>query len=108
MRRPAKPNKRAVSLLRPAVSRWVVYILRCADGSLYTGVTNNLAQRLSRHQSGKGARYTRSRLPVELVFSRRMRDKSEALKREIQIKRLTRPEKLGLIRRPSKRARVHR
>ncbi len=71
-------------------ARWFVYFLQCVDGSLYAGCTNDLATRLSRHQSGKGARYTRSRLPVA-------RDRSAALKREAAIKRLTRAQKLSLV-----------
>lgn len=74
---------------------WSVYILRC--GSLYTGVAIDVRARLDRHRCGKGARYTRSRLPVRLVYQQRVRDRSTALKREIEIKSMTRAEKLGLI-----------
>ena len=59
-----------------------VYVLRCGDGSLYTGWTNDLEQRLAAHQSGKGAKYTRGRLPIEMVYFEEMPDKSAALKRE--------------------------
>jgi putative endonuclease len=76
---------------------WHVYLLRCGDGSLYTGATNDLARRLSRHAAGQGARYTRSRLPVVLVHSERARDRGAALRREAAIKRLTRPAKLELV-----------
>lgn len=76
---------------------WTVYILRCGDGSLYTGCTNNLSRRLAIHQSGKGAKYTRSRLPVVLVYQEEAADKSSALRREIAIKRLCRKNKLALI-----------
>lgn len=76
---------------------WSVYILRCGDGSLYTGCTNDLDGRVARHQSGRGARYTRSRLPVALVFSEAVADRSEALRREAALKRLARPLKLKLI-----------
>lgn len=76
---------------------WTVYILRCGDGSLYTGCTNNLPRRLAVHQSGKGAKYTRSRPPVALVYQEEAADKSSALRREIAIKRLSRREKLTLI-----------
>lgn len=76
---------------------WFVYIVRCRDGSLYTGATNHLARRVEAHSAGKGARYTRSRRPVSLVWSRRKRDKSSALKEEYRIKQLTRLEKLALI-----------
>ena len=76
---------------------WMVYILRCADGTLYTGCTNNLAQRLKTHNSGKGAKYTRSRLPVKLVYKEELVDKSSALKKELEIKSLTKFEKQQLI-----------
>ena len=75
---------------------WFVYIVRCRDGSLYTGATNDLDKRVRAHNDGKGARYTRSRRPVELVFSRRARDKSSALRQEYRLKQLTRAEKLAL------------
>jgi len=76
---------------------WTVYILRCADGTLYTGCTNNLPRRLKAHQSGRGAKYTRSRGPVSLAYQEAAEDQSAALRREIAIKRLTRQEKLALI-----------
>lgn len=83
---------------------WHVYIVRCADGSLYTGCTNDLARRLEAHNAGRGARYTRSRRPVALAWSARVKDRSAALSREARIKRLTRPEKLALLaRRPRRR-----
>ena len=74
-----------------------IYILRCADGTLYTGWTNDLEKRLAAHQSGKGGKYTRARLPVELVHSERFDTKQEAMHREWEIKQLTREEKLALI-----------
>lgn len=73
-------------------------MLRCRDGSLYTGCTNDLAARLQRHRAGRGARYTRSRLPVRLVFTEAAADKSAALKREAALKQLTREEKLAVLR----------
>ena len=76
---------------------WTVYILRCGDGTLYTGCTNDLPRRLEAHQSGKGAKYTRSRLPVALAYREEAPDKSAALRREIAVKRLSRREKLALI-----------
>jgi putative endonuclease len=78
---------------------WHVYMVRCADDSLYTGCTNDLVKRLAAHNAGKGARYTRSRGPVEMVWSVRVKDKSAALSREHRVKRLTRAEKLALVRR---------
>lgn len=74
-----------------------VYILRCADDSLYTGWTNNLEKRLKVHSSGKGAKYTKARLPVELVYHEEFDDKIAAMKREYEIKQLTRKEKLELL-----------
>lgn len=76
---------------------WFVYMLRCRDGSLYTGYTDDIERRFSVHQSGKGAKYTRSRLPVELVYQESLPDKSAALKREAAIKKLSRQQKLQLI-----------
>ena len=74
-----------------------VYLLRCGDGSLYTGCTNDLVRRLRAHQSGRGAKYTRSRLPVELVYREPAADRSAALRREAAIKAMTRAEKLALL-----------
>ena len=73
------------------------YILRCADGTLYTGWTNDLDARLKAHNSGKGAKYTKNRLPVELVYYEKFSTKEEAMSREWHIKRLKRAEKLRLI-----------
>ena len=75
-----------------------VYMLRCADGSLYTGSTTDLDRRLAAHQSGRGAKYTRSHGPVEVVYREACADRSAALRREAAIKRLTRSEKLALCR----------
>ena len=77
----------------------MVYLLRCGDGSLYTGITNDLARRLAAHRAGKASAYTRSRRPLSLVYRERARDRSAALRREAAIKRLTRGQKLELIRR---------
>ncbi len=85
--------------MAPPRGGWHVYLLRCRDGTLYAGATNDLASRLARHAAGKGARYTRSRLPVELVWSVRVRGRSAALRREAAVKRLSRAEKLGLVER---------
>ena len=73
-----------------------VYMLRCKDDSLYTGWTNDVEHRLSMHQAGKGAKYTRGRGPLELVYKEELPDKEAALKREAAIKRLKRKEKLRL------------
>lgn len=74
-----------------------VYILKCSDGTLYTGYTNNLEKRLKAHNSGKGAKYTRGRRPCILVYYEELRDKSSALKREYEIKQMSREQKLNLI-----------
>ena len=74
-----------------------VYILRCSDGTLYTGWTTDVQKRLETHNSGKGAKYTRSRLPAELVYTEEYDDKIEAQKREYAIKQLSRSEKEALI-----------
>ena len=73
------------------------YMLRCGDGSLYTGWTNDLEKRLRAHAAGKGGKYTRSRLPAELVYFEEYEDRTQALSREWHLKRLTHEEKLKLI-----------
>ena len=78
--------------------RWTVYVLRCRDGSLYTGMTNDLDRRLTVHRAGKGGAYTRSRLPVRLVYAERRASRGAALRREAEIKRLPRGAKLALVR----------
>lgn len=75
---------------------WHVYILRCADDSLYTGSTDDIERRLAVHNAGRGAKYTRSRLPAVLVYSEDCASKAEALRREAAIKKLSRAEKLKL------------
>ena len=76
---------------------WFVYLARCADGSLYTGIAKDLAQRLERHRLGKASKYTRSRLPIVLVWKRRLMTWSRALKEELRIKALTRAQKEALL-----------
>jgi putative endonuclease len=76
-----------------------VYILKCCDNTLYTGWTTSLEKRLKAHNSGKGAKYTRSRLPVEIVYFEEFDNKIDAMKREYLIKQLSRQEKLKLINR---------
>lgn len=77
---------------------WVLYILECKDGTLYTGITDNLERRLKAHNTGKGAKYTRGRGPLVLRHKELCTDHSAALKREIAIKRLSKAEKLQLCR----------
>ncbi|MCP1225521.1 GIY-YIG nuclease family protein [Sebaldella sp. S0638] len=74
-----------------------VYIVKCSDKTYYTGYTNDLEKRLFAHNAGKGAKYTRNRIPVEIVYFEEYEDKSEAMKREYAIKRLTRVQKEKLI-----------
>jgi len=77
---------------------WCVYILRCGDGTLYTGATNDLPARLARHAAGRGARYTRGRGPLELALVQPVRGRGAALRREASLKRLSRGAKLALVR----------
>jgi len=81
-----------------AAEIWFVYVLQCADGTLYTGITKDLARRCQQHNAGTASRYTRSRRSVKLVYQEPQRGQSLALKREAAIKKLTRREKLALIR----------
>ena len=76
---------------------WYLYILRCADGSLYTGITTDVSRRLEAHRQGRGAKYTRGRGPLTLCYQEECGTHSEALKREIAVKALTRQEKERLI-----------
>ena len=76
--------------------QWVVYILECGDGSLYTGITDDLSRRLKAHQEGQGAKYTRGRGPLRLRCLEKCADHGEALRREYQIKQLPRSEKQRL------------
>ena len=76
---------------------WIVYILKCADGTLYTGITNDLDRRIAEHELGQGARYTKGRGPFELVYDEICQDRGEASRREIEIKSLDRDHKFKLI-----------
>ena len=113
------PARRRAGTSRPAAipaprpgrrrpGRWWVYLLRCGDGSLYAGATNDLRRRLAAHATGRGARYTRSRLPVALVHSEPVADRGSALRREAALKRLKRAEKLALVARGRRRRRARR
>jgi len=76
---------------------WHLYILRCADNTLYTGITNDLERRIDEHNSSKlGAKYTRGRRPVTLIYSKKLKNRSEASKEEARIKKMSRSEKLML------------
>ncbi len=80
------------------MSRWTLYILKCRDGSLYTGITTDLANRINCHNEGKASKYTRSRLPVKLAYKRIIGSESSARKEEARIKGLSRKEKLIIVR----------
>lgn len=77
--------------------KYTLYILRCNNGALYTGITNNLLKRLSIHRSGKGSKYVRAHLPFRLVYTEELETKSDALKREIAIKKMKAQEKMLLV-----------
>ena len=97
---PARPRRRG-GMARRAVpidaDRWMLYLLRCRDGTLYAGITIDLARRVAQHQGGTASRYTRSRLPVALVYRESCASRSDALKREYAVKALTRDAKERLI-----------
>ena len=81
----------------PDQKPWIVYIAQCADSSYYTGISTDVAARIRQHNLGNGAKYTRGRGPIELVYSEQLQNHSEALKRECELKRLRREEKIALI-----------
>lgn len=76
---------------------WIVYILRCGDGTLYTGITNDLDRRIAEHEAGQGAKYTKGRGPLQLVYQEICQGRGHASKREIEIKSLARKAKLLLV-----------
>lgn len=78
-------------------SIWYLYILRCGDGTLYTGITTDVEKRLKAHTEGRGAKYTRGRGPLELVYRECCGSHNDALRREVRVKKLTRKEKLALL-----------
>jgi len=75
---------------------WYVYLLVCQDKSIYTGITTNLERRFKQHNSGRASKYTRSRLPVEMVYSEKHASRTDALKKEAQVKKLSRQRKIDL------------
>ncbi len=85
-------------MTEPTNQSWFLYLLRCADGSLYTGITSDVDRRCKQHNAGTASRYTRSRLPVKLVYREPQSCRSMALKRELAIKAMSREEKESLIR----------
>ncbi|WP_395742541.1 GIY-YIG nuclease family protein [Prosthecobacter sp.] len=92
-----KKKKRAAAKARPAKKKWVLYVLRCKDGTLYCGITNDLERRVALHNAGKGARYTRGRGPVSVVKSWPQKNQSAALRAEISFKKLSRSGKETLL-----------
>lgn len=82
---------------------WVVYILRCADDTLYTGITNDLPRRMAMHESGRGAKYTRGRAPYDILHTEAHVTRGDALKREAEIKALGRGDKLCLAEKTGRR-----
>ena len=93
------PRKARRPKARPSGDEWFVYMVRCADGSLYTGIAKDVARRCKQHNDGTAARYTRSRLPVELVYYEAHPSQSSALKREAAVKAMDRREKLAMAQR---------
>ncbi len=90
-------NRRVIGVSVPnRYLMWYVYIIKCNDNKLYTGITTDIDRRLTEHNTGHGGRFTRVRKPVELVYSEKLSGKSAALKKEIKIKQLSRSEKLKL------------
>ena len=86
------------NMAKKSADKWFVYLLRCGDGSLYTGITKDITRRCEQHNAGTASRYTRSRLPVVLVYQEPQASQSLALKREATIKAMSRLEKQSLIR----------
>ncbi len=82
---------------KSAGNLWVVYILHCKDKSLYTGITNNIRKRITAHQKGTGAKYTRSRRPVKLVKISKLMNRKEAMRLEIKIKRMPKEKKIAAL-----------
>lgn len=95
--------REAGSSRRPG-EKWFLYILKCADQSLYTGITKDLERRFKMHSEGKAARYTRTRRPLEMIYQETCRSRTEALTRECAVKRLPKPRKLALISRQGRRS----
>ncbi|MBI3312843.1 MAG: GIY-YIG nuclease family protein [Candidatus Omnitrophica bacterium] len=90
-------RKKAKKASKKRAEKWFVYILGCRDQSLYTGITNDLERRFKTHSEGKGARYTRTRLPLEMVYQETCRNRTEALIRECAVKALPKAKKINLI-----------
>jgi len=93
-------------MARRSGTQWFVYLLRCRDGTLYTGITKDVARRVEQHNAGTASRYTRSRLPVALVYQESQASRSLALKREAAIKAMSRLDKESLIRQAGRRRKM--
>ncbi len=91
-----KKKKKGKARRGKALDKWSLYILKCGDGSFYTGITNNLERRLKMHQTGKASRYTRTHQPVEMLYSEKCGDRSSALIRECEVKEWPRAKKQAL------------
>jgi len=94
------PQRAPPRRVTTATSTWHLYLVRCADGSLYCGIARDVTARLAAHDAGRGARYTRGRGPLELLLTRRCKDQSQALRLELLVKALTRDQKLAAAARP--------
>ena len=97
-----------MTLRRSDARAWFVYVARCADGTLYCGIARDVARRISAHDAGTGARYTRGRGPLRVVLVRRCRNKGRALRLEYSIKQLTRAQKEALVAQPGRVASLAR
>lgn len=93
---------------KPTGERWLVYVARCADGTLYVGIARDVASRIAAHDAGRGARYTRGRGPLRVLLTRPCRSKGNALRLELALKALTRQDKLAIIASPRALAAVAR
>lgn|GEM_PF-592451 len=100
-------TSRRIGEIRKKSQPWYVYLVRCADDTIYTGITNNVSARIEKHNNGSGAKYTSTRGPVALIYQEKHTDQGSALKRETQIKRWSRARKLKLSE-PGRRGRVSR
>src|SRR5882762_10416666 len=101
-------NRERKPTAKPSIDSWFVYVVKCADGSLYTGITKDVTRRCQQHNEGTASRYTRSRLPVELVYYESRPNQSSALKREAAIKAMDRRGKLAMVQQRKKPAKAVR
>lgn len=90
-------DKAVIDSIDEVLNLWSVYIVECSDGTLYCGISNNVTKRVETHNAGKGAKYTKTRHPVYLVYSEEVGTMSQAMKRERQIKKLSRKQKLSMV-----------